>query len=417
MICKANCENITGKPLFLPMLLITPGLQETPCLIFFRITIYCSVQEDQESMEAPPEKMAEYAGSSIVDLFHYAAAEKQALLSALLGTFAVIAIAVAISRVMRKTADRCQRKNSTWRKVTGQLLLPLIAAAGVTGVFLVWEPLKKSWHPQWVQFDLQIFYALLTICAVWGGCRVIGLFNLKLRDLAERNDNRLDKLTVSMIGNTLKTALILTAVLFIGQNIFHFNITALLASAGVIGLSLALAAKDTVSNFFGTLVITADSPFRIGDRIECEKINGIVLNVGMRSSRIKLDDESVCTVPNSILSNSIVRRIDCRGVLKHELTLQLVYSTSSEDMKKASALLHSLLDDFHGSDLPGNEPHIFFASFGEYSLNIHIIIWLKCRTFAEAEILIDELNNAILSSFNAAGLIFAYPTQTVKVEK
>ena len=243
------------------------------------------------------------------------------------------------------------------------------------------------------------------------------ILDRNLRLFAERNDNNLDKLTIGMLGSTLKIAAALTAFLFIGQNIFNFNITALLASAGVIGLSLALAAKDTVSNFFGTLVIVADSPFRIGDRIECDKVNGIVINVGMRSSRILLDDESVVTMPNSILTNSGVRKINARGVVKKEFTLDLLYDTPPEKIEAVLLMLHEILDDFGGPDAPGCQPHIYFAAFGEYSLKIRVMVWFKCRTFREAEVLSGEVNLQILRRFAAAGVQFAYPTQTLLVEK
>ena len=369
-------------------------------------------------MERSPEELTEHAGSSILRLFRYIAAEKGELSVALLETLAVLAVVVFCIWSIGKLLGRWAKNNSGWHvELLHRLLLPFGCVMGLIGIFLVWEPLEKSWHPQWIEFSRQLFYALLVSCIGWGCCRMIAFFDWKVRKLAERSDNKLDKLTVSMIGNSLKIGVVLAAFFFIGQNIFHFNITALLASAGVLGLSLALAAKDTVSNFFGTLVIIADSPFRIGDRIECGNVNGIVLNVGMRSSRIKLDDESVCTVPNSILSNSILRRIDSLGVLKHAFSLQLVYGTTGNEIVEAEKILHELLDDFHGRDLPGNAPHIYFSSLGKYSLDIQVIVWLKCRTFAEAEEQVDELNREILERFNAAGLEFAYPTQTLQLEK
>ena len=216
-----------------------------------------------------------------------------------------------------------------------------------------------------------------------------------------------------MIGNTLKIAIAVTAGLFIGQNIFNLNITALLASAGIIGLAIALAAKDTVSNFFGTIVIIADCPYRIGDRIESGRINGIVTHIGMRSTRIMTADESVYTIPNSELTNTPLCNINRRGCIKHVMDLGLTYDTSPEQMEKALRILHEILDDFHGPDTPEQSPHIYFSGFGSYSLNIHVIVWLKTVSFAEEEKLLNELNLAILKRFNEAGLEFAYPTQTL----
>jgi MscS family membrane protein len=298
-------------------------------------------------------------------------------------------------------------------KVLNALTLPVILLAVLISCFFFSLPMLKTLPVFWYDLDLRLFYAALVFAAAWGILRLVAVLDQKIRSLAERNDNSLDNLTVSMIGNTLKIAIVLTAVLFVGQNIFDLNITALLASAGIIGLAVALAAKDTVSNFFGTIVIIADCPFRKGDRIESGKINGIVTHIGMRSSKILTEDESVYTVPNSILTNSALCNINRRGCIKHGMELGLTYDTSPEQMEKALRILHEILDDFHGPDKPGQSPHIYFSGYGAYSLNISVIVWLKTSSFPEEEKLLNELNLEILKRFNAAGLNFAYPTQTL----
>ena len=302
----------------------------------------------------------------------------------------------------------------TWRwKVLYSLTTPVFLLAVLVSCFLFSIPLLKTLPPYLYDLDLRLFYASAVFASAWGVFRLVSVLDQKIRCLAERSDNSLDNLTVSMIGNTLKIAIAVTAVLFIGQNIFNLNITALLASAGIIGLAIALAAKDTVSNFFGTIVIIADCPYRIGDRIESGKVNGIVTHVGMRSTRIMTADGSVYTIPNSELTNSALCNINRRGRIKHVMDLGLTYDTSPEQMEKAIGILHGILDHFHGKDAPGQSPHIYFSGFGAYSLNIHIIVWLKTTSFAEEEELLNELNLAILKRFNEAGLEFAYPTQTL----
>ena len=304
--------------------------------------------------------------------------------------------------------------HSGWKwKILNALMTPGILLAVLIACFLFSLPMLKTLPDTLYALDLRLFYAAAVLTVAWGIFRLVSVLDQKIRNLAERNDNSLDNLTVSMIGNTLKIAIAVTAFLFIGQNIFDLNITALLASAGIIGLAIALAAKDTVSNFFGTIVIIADCPFRIGDRIESGKINGIVKQIGMRSSKIMTSDESIYTIPNSMLTNSALCNINHRGCIKHVMDIGLTYETSPDQMEEAIRILHEILDNFHGQDAPGHAPHIFFSGFGAYALNIHAIIWLKTSSFAEEEKLRNELNLAILKQFNAAGLSFAYPTQTL----
>jgi len=192
----------------------------------------------------------------------------------------------------------------------------------------------------------------------------------------------------------------------------------LLPGAGVIGLAVSLAAKDTTSNFFGTLIIIADAPFRIGDYIEAGGVSGIVSHVGMRSSKIRTANDMLCTVPNSQLSGNTVKKLSRRGMLKREWSLSLVYdpSPSLSDMEKALRILHELMDDFHGPDAPEFVPRIHFVAFGESSLNIHAVVWLKTTSFKVYGEMIGELNAGILSRFAEAGLKFAYPTRRILVE-
>ncbi|MBE6356437.1 MAG: mechanosensitive ion channel [Lentisphaerae bacterium] len=367
--------------------------------------------------ELPPDEWLNRAESSVEHGAVWFAAEKGGLLNSLWVSLAVIAggaVLIAVGRILAKR----MRENGSFRwEVFNAAFTPFVWAVVFGGICFAFSPLRRAVPPKMFVWFLRLFYSAVTLSLVWGICRMISVFNRRLCAYAERQDNRLDKLTVGMFGNVMKTAVLVCAFFFIGQNIFELNITALLAGAGVVGLALALAAKDTVSNFFGTLVIIADSPFRIGDRIECQNITGIVQNVGMRSSRILLDDESICTVPNSILTNSVLRRINPRFVMKRSFDLSLTYSTAPEALERAKTILHEILDDLNGKDAPGNRPHIFFASFGESSLNIRVIVWLKCTSLLEAEQQLDVINSRILHRFNAEKLEFAYPTRTLFLEK
>ena len=341
--------------------------------------------------------------------------EQDKILNLASNCFLSIVLGILTAWVIRKFFRFLTGKHpGVWRwKVLYALTTPVILLAVLVSCFLFSFPVLKTLPPHLYDLDLRLFYASVVFAFAWGIFRLVSVLDQKIRRLAERSDNSLDNLTVSMIGNTLKITIAVTAVLFIGQNIFNLNITALLASAGIIGLAIALAAKDTVSNFFGTIVIIADCPVRIGDRIETDKINGIVTHIGMRSSKILTADESVYTVPNSLLTNGPLCNINRKGCIKHVLELGLTYDTSSEQMEKALGILHEILDDFHGPDDSKHSPHIFFSGFGAYSLNIHAIIWLKTDSFAEEEKLLNELNMKILKRFNEAGLSFAFPTQTL----
>ena len=377
--------------------------------------VFCA---EAASGTIPPEQLLRNISGELQYSESWFAREKHQLLIFAVKSGLIIFFEVLILTFFHNVKKHFIRKNSRWKfQISYALLPPLSVASGAVCTFFYGQSLLKTLPETVYKLILQGFYSFLTICVTWGILRIITVADQKLRRFAEQNDHNLDNLTVGMLCSTLKIAVILTAFLFIGQNIYDLNITALLASAGVIGLALALAAKDTVSNFFGTMVIIADSPFRIGDQIDTGKVKGIVHSVGIRSSRIITEDESICSVPNSELTSSALSRVSSKGTLKKTMTIALNYNTGSQKMLEAMKILHEIADDFHGTDAPGKKPHIFFESFGEFSLNITLIIYLKTSLFSEEESLLNELNLTILDRFNAAGLDFAFPTRTVFLQK
>ena len=380
--------------------------------------VSAAARNEQGEEELSPEKMFQELNEDARSASGWFVREQSDLLNFLAGSTASILAGILLTWLARRLAKNRQRKymHLSWR---GETLHALAAPTVLLGVliscFLFSIPVLKSLPRNLHDLDMRCFYAMTALTVAWGVFRLVSVLDRRIRIFAERNDNALDNLTVSMIGNTLKIAIGVTAVLFIGQNIFQLNITALLAGAGVIGLAFALAAKDTVSNFFGTIVIIADCPFRLGDRIRTGDVNGIVTHVGMRSSKIMTADESVYTIPNSQLTNTILCNENSKGHLKHNMDIGLTYDTGPQEMERALRILHEIMDDFHGPDPAGHAPHIFFSAFGASALNIHAVIWFKTNSFISEEELLNELNFLILKRFNEAELRIAYPTQTIYI--
>ena len=375
-------------------------------------------EEKDDIADVSPEEIISKLDSDAQKTKSWFSRERDNLLNFLIGSTVSILAGVFLTWLFRRlTQNRIDRQKNLWRwEILNVLTTPVILLAVLTSCFLFFFPVLKSLPRNLHDMDMRFFYAAVTLIIAWGVFGLVSVMDRKIRQFAERNDNTLDNLTVSMIGNTLKIAIAITTVLFIGQNIFHLDITALLAGAGVIGLAIALAAKDTVSNFFGTIVIIADCPFRLGDRIKAGDVNGIFTHVGMRSSKITTADESVYTIPNSMLTNTTVCNVNRSGRIKHVMDIGLTYDTAPEQMEQAMKILHEITDNFHGPDAAGYAPHIFFSQFAASSMNIHVIMWFKTNSFIEEEALLNELNMTILKRFNEAGLSMAYQTQTIYLE-
>lgn len=192
------------------------------------------------------------------------------------------------------------------------------------------------------------------------------------------------------------------------------DIAALVTTLGIGGVAVALAAQETVKNLIGGLTILSDKTLRIGDRIQANGIDGFVEDIGLRTTKIKALDNRIISIPNSNLVNSAITNITSEPTRKVVCKLGLTYDTPPAKMKEALAILKALPQE---NDHITKDVLATFDSFGDFSLNILFVYYIRApresNTFEET----SKVNMAVLEKFNAAGLNFAFPTQTVIVDK
>lgn len=288
------------------------------------------------------------------------------------------------------------------------------------GLFFSAWPLTTLMSPILKEIFGRVCLALAATAIAWGIYRLIEVIDYTLKCLAEKTTNNLDDMIVAVIRKALKITIAIASILFIGQNILNLNITTLLAGAGVMGLAVAFAAQDTIANFFGSIMIILDQPFKAGDCILISGYKGSVENVGFRSTKVRTFDGHLVSLPNKSVANTNIENITKRPFIKHVINLGLTYDTGYKNMKKAIDLLHKLLDS---QDCMNKErlPRIVFNSFNDFSLNISITVWWHHRdkdgNFTTPDYTafmkwIHKTDMEILKIFDAEGLEFAFPTNT-----
>jgi MscS family membrane protein len=190
------------------------------------------------------------------------------------------------------------------------------------------------------------------------------------------------------------------------------KVTTLLGALGVGGMAVALAAQDSIKNIFGGITIFTDGPFRIGDTIRFDNFEGMVQDIGLRSTRIKTSDNRIVTVPNFKLMDASVINISMEPSRKTILKLGLTYDTTPQKMAEAVEILKALPQTVKEIDAVTTT---FFSDFGDFALVI--TYWYFIKKSSNIQETMSKVNFEILSRFNAAGLNFAYPTQTVYLDK
>ena len=291
------------------------------------------------------------------------------------------------------------------------VIRPLHVMVFTIGLFLSALPILESLPPAGFEIVFRVFLAVVAGSIAWAVFRLTTVLNHFLMELASRTDNNLDNLLVDLIRKAVRLTIAVISVLFIGQSILGINITTLLAGAGVCGLALAFAAKDTIANFFGSVMIIVDKPFSVGDRVKFENIDGVVEIVGFRSTRIRSLDGHLLTIPNSKVADAAIENISKRPNIKCAYSLGLTYDTPPEKIERAVQILHEIMDN-HVSVCKDKPPSICFDAFKDWSLNISVTVWYNTMDWDLSRKWLQEQNLMILKRFNEEGLEFAFPTTT-----
>ncbi|WP_269522812.1 mechanosensitive ion channel family protein [Coraliomargarita parva] len=229
---------------------------------------------------------------------------------------------------------------------------------------------------------------------------------------ATQTESKMDDMLAPIVSKSLRATIVVLAVVQIAQILSGKEITSILAGLGIGGLAVALAAQDTLKNFFGSVVLLADKPFEIGDRINVDGHDGPVEAVGLRSTKIRTLDGHLVTIPNGELANKSIWNIAKRPYIRRLFTITVTYDTPPEKMHEAKAILEDILKDHEGM-APDFPPRVYFKDFNDASLGFLCIYWYHPPAYWDFLSFTEHVNLQILERFNAAGIDFAFPTQTL----
>ncbi len=226
--------------------------------------------------------------------------------------------------------------------------------------------------------------------------------------LVEKTEGGADNYILPVLSKAVK-GIIWTFGVIIGLDNIGFDITAMIAGLGIGGLALALAAQDSVKNIFAGIMIFVDKPFKVKERIQIEGFDGVVEEVGLRSTRIRTLDGRIVTIPNSTFTDNSVVNVTSQPALKIVLNLGLTYDTDEARMQQGVDILRQIVADH--STILESDCSAGFKDFGDFSLGILFVYYVKPDAhWLDSQ---NTICKEVLKRFNAAGLDFAFPTQTL----
>jgi len=247
--------------------------------------------------------------------------------------------------------------------------------------------------------------------AVWG-IRFVSFwvdYQIRLKNAED------DKATATMLGVlriALKVALWAIVILVALDNL-GVDTSALLAGLGLGGLAMALAAQNILGDLFGSLTIVMDKPFVIGDFIILGDIKGTVENIGLKTTRIRSLSGELLIVPNSDLLKGQVRNFKRMQERRVCYVLGVVYQTPLEKLKRAVEIIREVIEAQEKTRFE----RAHFKEYGAYSLNIEVVFWVLDSDYQVYMDINQQINFLLYERYRKEGIEFAYPTQSLLVEK
>lgn len=223
-------------------------------------------------------------------------------------------------------------------------------------------------------------FTLYVLFSAWFIVKILIIFFEKyLRSYADKNsDIKRYEYLKPLIKMLIKIFIFSIALLLIISNM-GFNVNGLIAGLGIGGIALAFASKELLENFFSGLIIYTERPFKIGDWVKANDnlISGTVIEIGIRTTKIRSFDGTIHIVPNSYLSGRNVENMTSMPARRILATLPLSNKCSAEQIEKAKKIIYdSLLAKKKTKELL-EEHHIFFDGFSTFSINITYIFWIN----------------------------------------
>ncbi|MCK5123120.1 MAG: mechanosensitive ion channel family protein [Candidatus Pacebacteria bacterium] len=300
-------------------------------------------------------------------------------------------------------------KNNTDDKIMKILNMPIFYSVVLLGVYQSFDYIGVL--ANYSDDFSRVMKSLVVIIWIYAIARFVNIIISELGvKFAEKTKSTLDDELMPLFQK-LSNIIIYFAGIMILLKTWNIDITPLLASAGIMGFVIAFAAQDTLSHLFGGISIYFDKPFRVGDRVQLESGEiGDVLEIGIRSTRIKTFDETVVILPNSKIANSkIINYNQPAAKIKEKIKIGVAYGS---DINKVKEILLNIAENTEGVE-KDPAPSVYFTEFLDCALEFVIVTWVDSP--GEKFMVRTRINEEIYRRFNEEGIQIPYPTQDIYV--
>jgi len=327
----------------------------------------------------------------------------------------IIALALFLGRILKFFLHRLKPKLEAMQK---NLLAVSAEAASLSVTFLFFAiglrvGISFLNIPEGFHSLLFTTLELLIVLAIGHfAYRQVDVLDAWIKRFAKEDTANIDQMLIPIVGKSIRVAVVILIILQAAQTLSDQPITSILAGIGIGGLALGLAAQDTIRNFFGSLMIFADKPFNVGELINLDNKLGVIIEVGVRTTKIKTLDGHMLTVPNGNLANMTIHNIGKRQFIRRVFDVTITYDTPPAKVDQAVKILKEILEDHEGMN-PDMPPRVFFDELNADSLNLKCFYWYHPPDYWQYMQFTEWVNREIFRRFNEEEIDFAFPTQTI----
>ncbi|WP_158308876.1 mechanosensitive ion channel family protein [Methanocella arvoryzae] len=326
----------------------------------------------------------------------------------------IIVIFMALSEVARylvkKVAPVLVKHTSSTLddELLASIRNPIAVLFLVTGVYLAVKSIDNL-SPDLIEtLDHTALAALVLVVAYFVSNLLTALLRWYSREVAPHTDSDLDDHLIPFAEKLASAVIYLLAFLII-LSAFGIKITALVASMGIAGIAVALAAQESLSNIFGAVAVLMDRPYRVGDRLLIPGTGqGDVVDIGMRSTRVMTRTRQLLVIPNKDMANAEIVNLSLPDPrLRLKLQVGVAYNA---DLDKACKVLVEIAEA-NEQVLKEPRPSSYVASLGDFAVQIVLLAWID--DYRKDLDVTDQLYRQILVRFKEENIEISYPVMTV----
>jgi len=281
----------------------------------------------------------------------------------------------------------------------------------VIGLFIALTILNLS--PDWDRaIVLGVKAATMTI-VFWGILKAVDVLAETMMGVAKKREMAIYGF-IPLLQKAARTFLLVVAIILVVQNL-GYSVSSLLAGLGIGGLAVALAAQETLGNFFGSVSLVADRPFKVGDWIQVgDKVDGDVEAIGMRSTKVRTWSKSLMSIPNKVLANEMIENWSRMPKRRVKQYIGVTYDTPADTMHDLVKDIKQLLRDDEG--VQQDFILVNFTDFGDSSLQILVYYFTTTTAWLEHMDIRQRINIKIMKAVEARGASMAFPTRSLHFE-